>query len=266
MPSIRPPIVLTLAGSDPSGGAGLQADLRVFAAHRLYGTAAVAGLTVQDTRGVHASMPIEGGWVREQVDAILQDLPVAGIKTGMLGSAAAVRGLVEALERADYGGFLVVDPVLRSSSGAVLLDAAGCQALWGGLLGRATVATPNLPEARALLGAGFEGVAAEEAAHALVERGLPAVVVTGGHSEEPDQCVDWLCQVGSSPERIATHRKPSTHDHGTGCAHSAAFLCALVGGQTLREAAESAQAWVARGLEGALDLGAGRGPVFVPFD
>lgn len=250
-----PSVVLSVAGSDPSGGAGVQADLRLFAREGLYGTAVLAGLTVQDSGGVHRAEAVDAALFAEQLDAVLNDLPVAAAKSGMLGSAANVRALAARIGRVP----LVVDPVLISSSGRRLLDPEGLAALRE-LLSVAAVATPNLAEAAALLD--VDRVAPPEApsaARALAERFGLAVVVTGGHSGG-DRSVDhaWIGRaLALDGPRVATE-----NDHGTGCLHSAAIAAALARGEELEGALRHGKAVVTRGLRDAVCLGRGRGSVF----
>jgi hydroxymethylpyrimidine/phosphomethylpyrimidine kinase len=249
------PVVLTVAGSDPSGGAGVQADLRLFARRGLYGTAVIAGLTVQDSSGVHRAEAVDAGLVAEQLDAVLSDLTVAAAKSGMLGSAANVLALADRITSVP----LVVDPVLVSSSGRRLLDEDAIEALRERLLPAACIVTPNLAEAAALLGvADVPPQEAANAARSLSERCAVHVVVTGGHGGG-DESVDhaWI----GRPLRLSGPRIHTEDDHGTGCLHSAAIAAALASNKDLETALRSAREEVARGLRNAVRHGRHRGSV-----
>ena len=247
-----PPVVLTIAGSDPSGGAGLQADLRAIAAHAMYGAAVPTALTVQNTRGVSRVVVLDADLVRDQIDAVLEDLPVAAVKVGMLGSAAVAAAVLDAVGA--VGAPVVLDPVIRSSSGAALLDAAGVAVLRERAAGLALI-TPNRAEAAALLGrGGAPDVLARELA---IELGC-RVLVTGGDAD--GACVDWLASDGLRSWSAA--RIDTPHDHGTGCLLSTSIACALAGGMALVPAVEHGRACVRKGLEDSLAMGAGTGPVY----
>lgn len=250
-----PAVALTIAGSDPSGGAGIQADLRHFAREGLYGTAVIAGLTVQDSHGVHRAEAVDPALFAQQLDAALADLPVAAAKSGMLGSAANVRALAARIGDVP----LVVDPVLVSSSGHRLLDEDAVHELRR-LLRVATLTTPNLAEAAVLLD--VDEVPAEEAATAarlLCERYGSPVVVTGGHAGG-GRSVDhaWIGHALT----LDGPRVPTEDDHGTGCLHTAAIAASLAQGRGLEEALRAGKAAVERGLRGSLRLGTGRGSVY----
>src|SRR5215831_8126040 len=248
------PVALTIAGSDPSGGAGIQADLATFAAFGVHGAATIAALTVQDTRGVRAVTAVSSATVSQQLDAVLADLPVVAVKTGMLHRAAVVHAVAERL-RAGPPRALVVDPVLRSTSGAVLLDAAGVEALRAHLLPLATVVTPNLAEASALTGMRVETPAdMAAAARALVVLGVRAALVTGGHLS--GDAVDVLCD-GRDARELVAQRIPGDPVHGTGCALSAAITAALARGADLPHAVAAAKSYVTRAIAGAYRLGGG---------
>jgi len=246
--------VLSIAGSDPSGGAGIQADLQVFASLGVHGAAAVTALTVQDTVGVREVWPCPADLVRRQVAAVLADLRPAAIKVGMVGSAEVVEAAAEAL--AERGGApLVVDPIRSAGSGDALTDDAGFAALRELLLPIATVITPNATEAEALAGIPVRTLAeAKRAARELAKRGC-AVLVKGGHLEGDP--VDVLCvgeECAELPgERIALAQRV----HGTGCALSAALAVYLAEGCELHEACVRAKAYVAAGLRQARVIGRG---------
>lgn len=218
-----PPVVLTVAGTDSGGAAGLAADLATFGHLGVHGACVVTAVTAQDTTGVGAVHPVPLDVVAAQLDAVLDDLPVAATKTGMLGSADVVRLVADRLG----GRTLVVDPVLVATSGAVLGDVDVAGAYREHLLPRATLVTPNLAEARVL--AGLDDDAPDLAAR-LADLGC-AVVVTGGPEwcagERADTCTDWLCLPGGRPVPLQHPAVPTTNDHGTGCTFSSAVAAGL---------------------------------------
>lgn len=250
---MNPPVALSVAGTDSGGAAGLAADLATFAALGVHGACVVTAVTAQDTTAVRAIHAVPSAVVVEQVGAVLGDLPVAAVKTGMLGSAATVRLVAEHLA----GRPLVVDPVLVATSGAVLGDEQVVRAYAEHLLPVATVVTPNLDEARAL--AGREGHPAELAA-VLADRG-PAVVVTGGGVA--DVCTDWLALPGAPAVPLRHDAVHTRNDHGTGCTYSAALAAHLAHGHDLPTACEQAAAYTTRQLHrsSTWTLGRGRGPI-----
>jgi hydroxymethylpyrimidine/phosphomethylpyrimidine kinase len=260
MSASRIPTVLSIAGSDSGGGAGIQADLKAFARCGVHGMTAITAITAQNTVGVSAVEAISAATIVAQVRAVAEDIGVDAVKIGMLGTAETVEAVVEALDLVGDAP-VVIDPVMVSESGAVLLDEAARTALVERLLPLATVATPNIPEARALTGAG-EGDSQEDLAREVLALGPRAVVVTGGHSE---QTVD-LFYDGSDAAAIGGERHPDGASHGSGCTHSSALAAFLARGETPLEAArkarEVASAAVAAGLP---DIGSGPGPVDV-FD
>jgi hydroxymethylpyrimidine/phosphomethylpyrimidine kinase len=246
---------LTIAGSDSGGGAGIQADLKAFAAAGVYGTTAIVALTAQNTLGVTEVHELPTGFVRAQLDAVFGDIGVDAAKTGMLFSRRAIETVADYL--AAYRVPLVVDPVLIASSGARLLEEDAVGSLVGLLFPHATVVTPNLIEARAL--AGLDGSRAElaEALHAL---GAAAVVVTGGHGED---AVDHLFD-GARHVEIPVERHGIAATHGAGCTHSATLAALLARGESLEDAARGAAAAASRAVaHGLVEIGAGDGPVDV---
>jgi hydroxymethylpyrimidine/phosphomethylpyrimidine kinase len=249
------PRCLTIAGSDSGGGAGIQADLKAFAAARCHGMSAIVALTAQNTVSVSAvhELPVE--FVRAQLDAVFDDIGVDAAKTGMLFSRGIVETVADFL--AEHRVPLVVDPVMIASSGARLLQEDAVAAYVERLFPLATVVTPNLPEAQALAGGRGSRRELAERIHAL---GAPAVVVTGGHGEPP---VDHLFD-GREHVELPVERHDVAATHGAGCTHSATLAAALARGLSLREAAEEAgrvaSAAVGSGLVG---LGRGEGPVDV---
>lgn len=252
----EPPVVLAVAGTDSGGAAGLAADLATLGHLGAHGACVVTAVTAQDTTAVHAVHRVPTAMVAAQVDAVLEDLPVAAVKTGMLGSPAVVRLVAERLASTAPGGpRLVVDPVLVATSGAVLGDARVVQAYLEHLLPVATVVTPNLDEARVFLG---REVTAPEAAARLSELGC-AVLVTGGDEGGSD----WLARPGEQPLALEHASVATRNDHGTGCTHSSALAALLAHGEDLVSAAEGAASYVVGQLRAGRtwQLGRGRGPV-----
>ena len=254
-----PPVVLAVAGTDSGGAAGLAADLATVGHLGCHGACVVTAVTAQGTTGVHAVHPVPVEVVVRQVDAVLDDLPVAVVKTGMLGSPRVVRLVADRLGHLP----LVVDPVLVATSGAVLGDESVAAAYRTHLLPTALVATPNLAEARAL--AGTDGTAPELAAR-LADLGC-AMVVTGGPEWRPGDdvatCTDWLCVPGGTAEPLPHPAVATTADHGSGCTFASALAAGLAHGAGLAEAVVSASAYVTARLteSRAWILGRGRGPI-----
>lgn len=255
--SSGPPVILTIAGFDPSCGAGVGADLKTFAAHNCYGVAAITALTVQNTEGVTAVHPVKSPTLKESIQALLADGQVKAVKIGMLATRANAEVVREILD-ANPSLPAVLDPVLRSSTGIELMDAAGFDYLREHLLKRATIATPNLAEAEALTGLKIENVEEMKVAgRKLMEMGARAVVITGGHLEKPiDVCFD---QEGSE-SFTGDHVKPD-NTHGTGCAFSSAIACNLALGRQLRDAVMLAKAFVTEAIRKAYATGSGRLPL-----
>jgi hydroxymethylpyrimidine/phosphomethylpyrimidine kinase len=252
------PIALTIAGSDSSGGAGIQADLKTFAAFGVYGASVITALTAQSTRGVHDVADVAPAFVGRQLDTVLDDLAVGAAKTGMLWRAAVLEVLVERL-RARPLPHLVVDPVLRASSGAVLLEPAALPLLRTRLLPLATLVTPNLDEAGALTGRRVTDLPSmRDAARALVDLGARAALVTGGHL--PGDPVD-VFHDGHDVHELPGARIGTGSRHGTGCTLSAAITAGLARGEELEAAVRSAKDWLARALRTAPAIGHGPGPV-----
>ena len=250
------PRCLTIAGSDSGGGAGIQADLKAFAAAGCYGTTAIVALTAQNTVGVTDVLEVPPEPVRAQLEAVFSDIGVDAAKSGMLFSAAVVETVADFL--ADHSVPLVVDPVMVASSGARLLRDDAVEALVTRLFPLATVVTPNVLEAQALTAVtGLSLSLLSERVHAL---GAPAVVITGGHA---DRSVDHLFD-GREHVEIPVERHDVAATHGAGCTHSATLAAALARGLSLEEAARAAAAAASRAVEQGLDeIGAGDGPVDV---
>lgn len=256
---MNPLVIVSVAGTDSGGAAGLAADLATFAALGAHGAPVVSAVTAQDTTGVHAVRRMPPVLIAQQVDAVFGDLPVAAAKTGLLGTPTAVRLVASHLATTP----LVVDPVLWASTGMTLADDAIRRAYLEELFPVATVITPNASEARALLGVG-EGVPPERLAVALTEFG-PAVVVTGGpeSGDHPDVCTDWLALPGRAPQPIRHAAVDTQNDHGTGCTFSAALAVAVAEGDPLPEGVARAAEFTAGQLRisRAWTLGRGRGPI-----
>ncbi len=264
----EPPIGLTIAGFDPSSGAGITADLKVFAAHGIYGMAAIAALTVQSTLGVWRSEPVEPGLLQETLQCLCADVHFAGIKIGMLGSAGAV-GTVSTFLREIGGavgrGRVVLDPVLRSTSGRSLLEDSGISVLREDLLTQVGWVTPNLDEIEVLTGMRPDGrestaAAARRLQAMAAERGNAElnVVVTGGHLARPD---DLLLTATGEEYWLRGEHIASNATHGTGCAFSTALLCGLIAGAGAADAVGKAKAYVAAAMKAAYRVGQGKGPV-----
>jgi hydroxymethylpyrimidine/phosphomethylpyrimidine kinase len=254
---------LTIAGSDPGGGAGLQADLKTFAAFGVYGASVIAAVTVQNTLGVDRVAPLEADLVTAQIESIAGDLTVHATKTGMLGTAAIVEAVTAAIDELDLP-LVVIDPVLMSSTGMPLLDDDGVRALSTELLPRARVVTPNLPEAGTLSGRRIESLEdARDAARRIQDLGPRAVVITGGHAQalrgagSGVDVVDLLLDDDEFQEfRVARIDAGATH--GTGCAFASAVAAGLALGRTLPDAVARAQLYVAGALAHRLTIGRGR--------
>ncbi len=251
-------VALTIAGSDPSGGAGVQADLKTFHQHGVYGTSVITLLTVQNTRGVRRVEVMSPDLVREQIEAVVSDVPPGAAKTGALGSAAVVEVVAHAAQRFEFP--LVVDPVMISKHGAALIDEDARVALRELLLPRATLVTPNAPEASWLVG--FDVVdrhSARDAAQAIAGLGAWAVLLKGGHLAGAE-AVDLLCVKGQIVE-LSAPRIDSPHTHGTGCTYSAAITARLARAEPLLGAVSDAKGWLTEALLDPPRVGAGVGPV-----
>ncbi len=248
---------LTIAGSDPSGGAGIQADLKTFHQFGVYGTAAVALLTVQNTQNVFAVECLDPGFVASQVRAVVADIPPAAAKTGALGNAAMIEAVAQLAASFDFP--LVVDPVMISKHGAPLMAMEARAALLERLLPVCRLVTPNLHEAAALTEITVDSISSmRAAAKALAKRTGAAVLVKGGHLE--GEAVDVLFDGGEFHEFISP-RVETTHTHGTGCTYSAAITACLALGMALPEAAGRAKRFISRAIATNPGLGAGCGPV-----
>ncbi|WP_462323426.1 bifunctional hydroxymethylpyrimidine kinase/phosphomethylpyrimidine kinase [Desulfoplanes sp.] len=264
-PIYTPPCVLTIAGSDSGGGAGIQADLKTMTVLGTYGLSVVTALTAQNTTGVYGIEPASPGFVAQQLAVVLDDFPIKAAKTGMLFSAPIIEALAPVLAAVDFP--LVVDPVCVSQSGHTLLEEDAIGALKKHILPLSGLLTPNRPEAETLTGMSIsspEDIA--EATKRLLDMGAGAVLLKGGHFQG-DVMVDWLGMPGA-PLVPLEHRKTDTHNaHGTGCTLSAAIAAYLGRGYGLPRAVRLAQKYLVSALEAGFDLGKGDGPTnhLAPF-
>lgn len=250
--------VMTIAGSDSSGGAGIQADLKTFAAMGVYGTSAVTAITAQSTLGVHRVQAMAPDLVAAQIDAVMDDIGADAVKTGMLPSAGIVEIVADRVRERSLAN-LVVDPVIRAGSGEPLLSKEALVTLRDTLLPLALVVTPNLAEAAALTGEevrDFKGMRA--AAAKIAAMGAKNVVVTGGHLEGP--AVDLLFD-GSEYHELAAPRVDTANTHGSGCTFAAAIAASLAKGLDVRQAVVTAKAFVTKALQQSYAVGKGSGPV-----
>lgn len=256
------PIALTIAGSDSSGGAGIQADLKTFAACGVYGASAITALTAQNTKGVTGIHDVPADFITAQIDAVFTDLDVKAVKIGMVARREAIEAIVTGLDRWSPK-HVVVDPVMVATSGDCLLSPDAVDALRTKLFPRASLLTPNLPEAAALLN---EAVAVSEAdiegqGRRLLAMGCPAILIKGGHGHGPES-IDYLIDSGSLI-RLAAPRIATSNTHGTGCSLSSAIAAGLAKGQGLEAAVRDAKVYVSAAIAVAdqLKVGHGHGPI-----
>jgi hydroxymethylpyrimidine/phosphomethylpyrimidine kinase len=255
---MRLPVALTIAGSDSGGGAGIQADLKTFAALGVHGTSAITAVTAQNTVTVSDILELPVGMIRAQIDAVVEDLGVQAAKTGMLSSAAIIEAVSAAIAAHRIGN-LVVDPVMVAKGGARLLREHAVDAVRSWLLPLATVLTPNLPEAEVLLRRRIATLAERrEAARDLLALGPRAVVVKGGHAEGDAVDIYWD---GATWEELPAERLATTNTHGSGCVFSAAIAAGLAGGLDPLTAVREAKEFITGAIEFSLELGHGHGPV-----
>jgi hydroxymethylpyrimidine/phosphomethylpyrimidine kinase len=256
-----PPVVLTIAGFDPSSGAGVTADIKTIAAHGCYGVACISALTVQSTRGVLRVEACAAELVRETLQELAEDVDIGAIHVGMLGSGAVARVVTEFLAETGLKR-VVLDPVMKSSSGADLLDRQGQDVVREGLLRLAQVVTPNVDEAASLTGLPVTNLAEmKKAATRLHEMGAKGVVVTGGHLEKAIDLLSFETDRGVVQEVFKSERQRSNFTHGTGCAFATAMACHLALDRGLPEAVLLAKAYVSAAIARAHPLGKGVGPV-----
>lgn len=249
---------LTIAGSDSGGGAGIQADLKTFAAHGVFGMSAITAITAQNTVTVTAAVALDPGLVTAQIDAVVEDLPVHAVKIGMLANAAIIHAVASALRRHRLRP-VVLDPVMVAKGGARLLDLDAVAALRDELLPLATIVTPNAPEAALLTGQPVTSrLEQHAAARELVRLGAGAALVKGGHLA--GSATDVLATADAVVE-LSGDRIPGRHTHGTGCTLAAAIAAGLASGADLHVAVEEAKAYVTRAIQQAPGLGHGHGPL-----
>ena len=273
----KPPIVLTIAGFDPSSGAGVTADIKTIAAHACYGVACITALTVQSTCGVKRVEVVDPALLSESLEELAADLDIAAVHIGMLGSGKVVKAVADFLsgQPAGQGGNrsanppakarlpnIVLDPILKSSSGADLLDASGSRLLVERLIPLADVVTPNIDEAAVLTGVQVKDLEDMKAASAkLHQMGATAVVITGGHLEKAIDLLSFKTKRGIEQEVFKAERQRSNSTHGTGCAFATAMACHLALDRGLAEAALLAKTYVTAAISYGHPLGRGTGPV-----
>src|SRR5882762_8862410 len=274
----KPAVVLTIAGFDPSSGAGVTADIKTIAAHGCYGVACITAMTVQSTAGVKRVEVVDPGFLSDALEELAADLEIAAVHVGMLGSGKVVKAVAEflsgrpAVERGGNSAIppaaqtrfpnIVLDPILRSSSGTDLLDSAGARLLIEKLIPLADVLTPNVNEAAVITGMQVKNLDEMKAAAAkLHEMGSKAVVITGGHLEKAIDLLSFTTRRGIEQEIFKAERQHSNSTHGTGCAFSTAMACHLALDRGLAEAALLAKTYVTAGISYGHDLGRGTGPV-----
>ncbi len=260
-----PPVVLTIAGFDPSSGAGVTADIKTIAAHGCYGVACITAITVQSTSGVRRVESVDPGLIAQTLEELAADISIAAVHIGMLGTGKVVQAVADFLaERKGKSKLpnIVLDPILKSSSGADLLDRPGTKLLIEKLIPLAAVVTPNVDEAAVLTGlkvADLDEMRA--AASKLHEMGAPAVVVTGGHLEKAIDLLSFVTKRGIEQEVFRAERQRSNSTHGTGCAFATAMACHLALDRGLAEAALLAKTYVTAAIAAGHPLGRGTGPV-----
>jgi hydroxymethylpyrimidine/phosphomethylpyrimidine kinase len=260
-----PPVVLTIAGFDPSSGAGVTADIKTIAAHGCYGIACITAMTVQSTIGVRRVEAVDTELISETLEELARDVPIAAVHIGMLGTAKAAKAVAEFLGKRTGKAKLpnvVVDPILKSSSGAELLDAAGTKVLTEKLIPLADVITPNVDEAAALTGLKVTDLdEMKSAAEKLHQMGASGLVVTGGHLDKAIDLLSFTTKNGVEQEVFKAERQRSNSTHGTGCAFATAIGCHLALGRGLAEAVLLAKTYVTAAITAGHPLGRGTGPV-----
>jgi len=261
----KPSVVLTIAGFDPSSGAGVTADIKTIAAHGCYGVACITALTVQSTAGVRRVEAVDPALVTETLEELASDIPIAAVHIGMLGGAKVIKAVADFLGRRTGKAKLpnvVLDPILKSSSGADLLDAPGIRLLIEKLIPLADVITPNVDEAAVLTGLKVRDLDEMRAAAAkLHQMGSEAVVVTGGHLEKAIDLLSFTTRSGVEEEVFKAERQRSNSTHGTGCAFATAMACHLALDRGLAEAALLAKTYVTAAIAAGHPLGHGTSPV-----
>ncbi|HEV2398928.1 MAG TPA: bifunctional hydroxymethylpyrimidine kinase/phosphomethylpyrimidine kinase [Candidatus Sulfotelmatobacter sp.] len=267
----KPPVVLTIAGFDPSSGAGITADIKTIAAHGCYGVACVTAMTVQSTAGVKRVEPVDPALLTDSLQELAADIEISAVHIGMLGSGKVARAVADFLAGGTNGSStgsrarfpnVILDPILKSSSGANLLDPAGTRILMERLIPLADVVTPNIDEAAVLTGLQVSDLEEMKTAAArLHEMGAPAVVITGGHLEKAMDLLSFSTKQGTAQEIFKAERQRSNFTHGTGCAFATAMACHLALDRGLAEATLLAKTYVSAAIANGHPLGKGTGPV-----
>ena len=259
--AVTPPVVLTIAGFDPSSGAGITADIKTIAAHECYGVSCITALTVQSTQGVRRVEGVDPRIIADMLRELAADIAIEAVHIGMLGNAPVAEVVAEFLTQAQLP-HIVLDPILRSSSGADLLDATGTRLLLERLLPLAELITPNLDEASVLTGMAVTNLdQMRKAAARLHSLGAANVVVTGGHLDKATDLLSFSTARGVEEEVFKADRQRSNSTHGTGCAFSTALACHLAHGRGVPEAVLLAKAYVSAAIAHAHPLGHGVGPL-----
>lgn len=267
----KPPVILSIAGFDPSSGAGVSADIKTAAAHGCYGVGCITAITIQSTSGVRRMEPVDPELVTESLEELVADLDIDAVRIGMLGSGKVVRAVAEFLSSPTKKPNsklnrrlpnVVLDPILKSSSGADLLDAAGVSLMIERLVPLADVVTPNVDEAAAITGLKVSDIdEMKTACTKLHEMGAPAVVITGGHLDKAIDVLSFTTKRGVEQEIFKAERQRSKSTHGTGCAFATAVACHLALDRGLAEAALLAKTYVTAAINYGQALGRGLGPV-----
>jgi hydroxymethylpyrimidine/phosphomethylpyrimidine kinase len=256
------PVALTIAGSDSSGGAGIQADLKTFAALGVYGASVITALTAQNTQGVGAIHPVPPAFVTAQCDAVFGDLEIGAVKIGMVAQLSTIAAIAAALKRWSPK-HVVLDPVMVATSGDRLLATEAVEALRATLIPQASLITPNLPEAAALLGEPVASTASdiESQGKRLLAMGCPAVLIKGGHGEGTES-IDYLIEK-SRTVALAAPRVATRNTHGTGCSLSSAIAAHLAKGEAMESAVRNAKTWISAAIAAAdrFAVGHGHGPI-----
>jgi hydroxymethylpyrimidine/phosphomethylpyrimidine kinase len=259
--AVTPPVVLTIAGFDPSSGAGITADIKTIAAHECFGISCITALTVQSTAGVRRVEPVDPKLITETLDELVSDFAVEAVHIGMLGNEKVVKAVADFLGKANLP-HIVLDPILKSSSGADLLDAGGTRLLIEKLLPLAELVTPNLDEAAVLAGTPVTNLEdMRRAAARLHALGAANVVITGGHLDKATDLLSFATGRGVETEVFKADRQRSKNTHGTGCAFSTALACHLAHGRGLPEAVLLSKAYVSAAISNAYPVGRGVGPL-----
>src|SRR5579859_855228 len=259
--SATPPVVLTIAGFDPSSGAGITADIKTIAAHECFGVSCITALTVKSTQGVRRVEAVDPKIIAETLQELVSDLAIQAVHVGMLGKGQVVKVVADFLDHARLP-HVVLDPILKSTSGADLLDAAGTRLMIERLLALAEVVTPNLDEAGVLTGKAVTNLdQMREAATCLHSLGAANVVVTGGDLEKAIDLLSFATRHGHEQEVFKADRQRSKSTHGTGCAFSTALACHLAHGRGLPEAVLLTKAYISAAISNAYPIGKGAGPL-----